>query len=233
VSRATAASSPRRPAADLRKKLANPVMPFSLVDLAAWVKSGSNYTNLPHTRLALLNATKAPNVTAAMAYDLGDTGTPWPGHPRSKQPIGARLAANLLVTAYGRAGVQATGPTYASSRAAGAPAAGALAVNISFTPASIGRGLRLNATVACPTADGVPAVVCEAFGVQTSDRVWHTSPRAALTADGAGLQLVVTGVASGLTAIATRGMFADWPVASLSNADGFPCTPWLEPVEAA
>ena len=96
--------------ADLRTKLRlGDAFSFSLVDLAAWDKSGAcgalvlcgwfeespgvppcprgraliptatphrtgtNFTNLPHTRLALLNATRAPNVTAAMAYDLGDT----------------------------------------------------------------------------------------------------------------------------------------------------------------
>ena len=37
--------------------------------------------NLPHTRLALLNATKGPggvNVSAAIAYDLGDVSPPNP-----------------------------------------------------------------------------------------------------------------------------------------------------------
>ena len=179
----------------------------------------------------MLNATAGAggrNVTAAMAYDLGDTSSPWPGHPRAKQPVGARLAASLLATAYGRGDdIVHYGPTYAGAVAAPASSGGELTVNITFTPTSRGKNgnLALNTSVTCAT--GIRAQACEAFAVQTNDGVWHTTPVASLTPDGTGLMLTVTGVTAGATAVSTRGMFADWPLAQLFNNEGFPAVPWL------
>lgn len=76
-------------------------------------------------------------------------------------------------------------------------------------------------------------VICEAFAVQTSDGEWHTTPVAALQAGGTVLSLTVSGVRAGLTAVASRGMFADWPLAQLFDATGtFPVVPWLANVDA-
>ena len=62
------------------------------------------------------------------------------------------------------------------------------------------------------------------------------APAAALhvAADGAPvLSLTVTSVGAGLTAVATRGMFADWPLAQLFDASGaFPVVPWLASIDA-
>ena len=148
------------------------------------------------------------------------------GHPRAKQPVGRRLAAALLATAYGQ-DVQHVGPTYAAATAL-ASAPGSLAVMVNFTAASRGASgmLVFNASAVCP--EGVPAVVCEGFAVKTSDGVWHTTPTMALTSDSAALVLTVSGVATGITAVATRGMFADWPISYLYNSEGFPVVPWSE-----
>ena len=204
-------------------------LPFAFVLLSAWVKSGTgNLDHLPRTRLAQLAALALPNTSVAAAYDLGDVSSPWPGHPRAKQPVGARLTAGLLAGAAYRRAVPATGPTYAASAAAAAPA-GTLAVRIDFAPGSAAGGLALRVAPACPA--GVPRDMCEAFALQTDDGAW-TEAQAALTADGIALLLTISGVRAGLAVNASRGLFANWPLAQLWGGAGFPALPWLEPLGA-
>ena len=207
--------------ADVRSGLGAPALPWAFVLLSAWVKSGTgdNLDHLPRTRLAQLAALGAPNVSCAPAYDLGDVASPWPGHPRGKQPVAARLAAALSVGA--------GAPAYASSAPAAAPS-GALAVRVSLGGARAG-GLLLRPQPDCPA--GVPPGMCEGFSLQTSDGAWHPA-QAALTPQGDALLLSVSGTGT-LAANATRAMFANWPLASLYNEARFPVLPWLEGVGVA
>ena len=214
-----------------RAHFLQPALPFVFALLAPWaVGGGGNTAALPPTRLAQLNATTLPAVGMAAAYDLGDALSPWPGHPRDKQDVGVRMAASLLAIAYGQAAVVHTGPQYASMAATGTGAA--LRVAVSFkagTTADCGTGvaLRLNTSVACPTPT-IPAQDCEGFAVRTSDGVWRAIPPAgvSLSADGSQLVLAVAAAPAGATAVGTRGMHADWPLAMLHNGCGFPVEPW-------
>ena len=212
--------------ADVRAALGRPALPWSFALLSAWVKSGTgNLDHLPRTRLAQLLALSAPATSMSAAYDLGDVSSPWPGHPRAKQPLAARMLAGLLAGVYG-ASLPATGPTYAASVRTTSPAGSSLAVRIDFEPSSLAGGLQLRPTPACPP--GVPTNMCEAFALQTSDGVWR-SAEAALSADGASLVLSVGGdLPPALAANASRAMFSNWPLAALYNGAGFPVVPWLE-----
>ena len=230
--------------ADWRLRLAQPALPFAFYLLAPWVKSGSNLTALPLTRLAQLhNATSLANVGVAPAHDLGDPGTPWPGHPRLKQAVGARFAAVALAgAAFNRS--DASGPWLAPRFESSALSADGRSVTISFAASGLasacGGRLELNASVACPTASGVPAAVCEAFAVQDAAGAWVASaadgsgagPLAvALGADGASLVLTLP-ASSPAPARASRAFFSDWPVVTLRNCAGLPALPWLEPADA-
>jgi sialate O-acetylesterase len=231
--------------ADLRAQLLQPTLPAAIYLLAPWVKSGTNFTALPLTRLAQLRGAAAlDGVSIAPAHDLGDPTTPWPGHPRLKQAVGARFAAVALAgaafNASGR-GAPWLAPRFKSSSVS----ADGRSITVAFAAASLapscGGRLLLNLSVACPTAQGVPGEVCEAFAVQDASGVWVASASdgsgagplgVALGADGTSLVLTLPASAAA-PARASRGYFADWPVVSLRNCAGLPALPWLEPVGAA
>jgi hypothetical protein len=154
--------------------------------------------------------------------------------PLVAQTVGKRAAAATLALAYGWNNTPYLNPTYSSAsvtsvltHSGGARAT--IGITVSFVPNTVGRfGLALNTSVTCPPT--VPWIVCEAFAVQTSDSAWHNTTNPSLSADKTQLLLSVD-VAAGLTAVATRGMFADWPIAQLHSADGnFPVLPWLAPI---
>jgi len=228
---------------DLRAKLSQPALPFAFYLLAPWVKSGSNFTALPLTRLAQLhNTSLLANVGVAPAHDLGDPATPWPGHPRYKQEVGARFAAVALAGAAFNAsgGAPFLAPRFESSRLS----ADGRSVTVAFAPSglapSCGGRLALNLSAACPTAQGVPAAVCEGVAVQDASGAWVASAAdgsgagqlaVALGADGASLVLTLPASAPG-PARASRGYFADWPVILLRNCAGWPALPWLADADA-
>jgi hypothetical protein len=68
---------------------------------------------VPQQRLVQLQALTLPHVGMACTVDLGDAGGPyWPGsiHPRSKQPVAARLLLEARRIAYGETGLLSRGP---------------------------------------------------------------------------------------------------------------------------
>jgi sialate O-acetylesterase len=230
---------------DLRAKLAQPALPFAFYLLAPWVKSGSNFTALPLTRLAQLrNTSLLASVGVAPAHDLGDPTTPWPGHPRYKQAVGARFAAVALAGAAFNASANVSGPFLAPRFASSRLSADGRSVTVSFArpglAESCGGRLELNLSVACPTAQGVPAAVCEGVAVQDASGAWVASASdgsgagplsVALGADGASVVLTLPPSAPG-PALASRGYFADWPVILLRNCAGWPALPWLADANA-
>ena len=229
--------------ADLRAKLAQPTLPFAFYLLAPWVKSGANFSALPLTRLAqLFNTSTLVNVAVAPAHDLGDPSTPWPGHPRFKQAVGARFAAVALAGAAFNA--SASPPWLAPRFESSSLSADGRAVTVSFASsglaASCGGRLVLNLSVACPTAEGVPAAVCEGFAVQDADGAWVAAATdgsgagplsVALGDDGASVVLTLPPSAPA-PARMSRGFFADWPVVTLRNCAGWPALPWLAAADA-
>ena len=212
-----------------RRTFTRPDLPFDFVLLAPW---STDNRNLPPTRLAQLNATTLPGVGYAAAYDLGDPGAPLPGHPRFKQAIGARFAAALLHDLYGGSGVAYQGPRFVSASAA-PRAGGALNVTVTFAADTLGgcesgHPLVLNHTVESTCPADIPAASCATFAARTSDGVWREATASTLTADETALVFTVDGAPAGATVVATRGMHATWPLATLTNGCGFPVQPWRE-----
>ena len=73
---------------------------------------------------------------------------------------------------------------------------------------------------------------CDWFAIQTNDaaQTWHNAS-VALTPDARGVVLSAV-VPRGLSAVATRNGFSDWPVVTIYDANGLPLAPWLRPVSA-
>lgn len=219
--------------ADWRSKFALPqTSAFVVVGLAAWPSSGDHYDNLPLMRaaqIAALSNPAVPSVGYAAAYDCGDVESPWPGHPRLKAPVGQRVAATSLGLGFDWS-TQYTGPIYESASVERSPDGSSVTVSVLFTEVSIGDApIILNVSKSCPPA--VPAPMCEGLAVQTTDGVWHADSELAIdrTPDGMGLALTLP-LAPGLTVNATRGMWANWPLAYVTSAFLFPAVPWNEPL---
>jgi hypothetical protein len=205
--------------ADYRARLGQPSVPFGAVLLAAWAASTPYF---PQIRLAV-TATVAtvPNTFSISALDRGDPAG-GPVHSPYKQDVGRRAALGFLALSYGLADVAYKGP-----KATGATQGPGGGVLVSFDPATLyGQALTLNTSVACPST--IPAPSCEAFAVQTSDCVWWPNVTASLA--GAGSQLLLQlpgGVPGGVHPVATRGMYANWPLVQVYNGPGLPVDPWV------
>lgn len=212
---------------------------FGFVLLAPWVVGGGNLTALPKTRLAMVNASYSiVNSGMAPAYDLGDTSTPWPGHPRDKEDVGKRMAASVLALVYGQTGMAHRGPAYQSASAING-VEGTITVTVTFANDTLlscdgaPGPLVLNTSITCPTNASnttVLPVECEAFAVMTNDGVWRQAGPGdvSLTPDGTAVIIRIQGVPAGTIATYTRGMYANWPLAWLYNGCGWPVVPWLE-----
>jgi len=206
--------------------------PFGAFLLAAW-QDGDD-PSFPLLRLLQVGAAASiPRVFTASTLDAGEPNG-GPVHSPFKQLPGARAAAALYSLVYGATSAPFLGPRAVSAIAA-APAPGSVSVTVAFDAASVSaaNALALNLSVACPST--IAAASCEAFAVQTwPDCVWRANATtAALDASGLRLVLTATGVPAGQQAVATRGLFANWPVVQLYNEDGLPAEPWLMNVSAA
>ena len=123
------------------------------------------------------------------------------------------------------------------------------ALAVAFKEETLGGGLRWNAqaecpylvlkneagftaeTPDCPTSIDRCIAKCGWWDVETSDGVWHLNVTALLSADNTSVELALpSGVACAEAAprpTAARYLFADWPVATLYNREGFPALPFL------
>lgn len=100
---------------DWRKTYNQPDMPFYFVQLAGWLQPricqpDSEWAAL---RNAQAKALELPNTGMAVAIDLGN---PVDIHPRNKQDVAKRLAANALAKTYGR-NVEYAAPVLKSAKA--------------------------------------------------------------------------------------------------------------------
>jgi len=170
------------------------------------------------TRLAQLYANKLPRVGFGTAMDLGDPTSPWGDiHPRDKEGVGKRLAASARVITYGQ-NIPYLGPM-ADAWKIVSPTGNAV-VEVSFTPASLGTGLTTRSAT-CPNP--VPLDQCGEYEIGTSAG-W-------VPAKGEVVGNIVTVSASVGSAqvIGVRYGFANWPIATLWNRDGFPAIPFFFP----
>lgn len=218
---------------------ANPAAWWGIAQLAPWASSApADNIMVADLRASQLKVRAARvNVTVATAVDGGDPFAPIGSiHPRTKQPLGRRLAAGALNAMFtGLATLPAsTGPLYASAVSGGGPPGAALSATITFDPATLGGaplvmvapnpiGPLANSSV-CPAA-GVDPGLCAGFQLQDSTGVWWDAA-ASVTPDGARLVLFNASAPSGTVLNATSNGYSLWPITLLYNAAGVPAFPW-------
>jgi hypothetical protein len=215
----------------MRAKFQQPSLPFGIYLLAAWQQATPYFPLL--RLLQVSTASTLPNVFTASTLDFGEPAG-GPVHSPYKQEPSRRASLALQSLFYNRTSVAYRGPRYTGSTASG-PAAGggSITVTVSFDPTSLYEApLVLNTSVACPST--ISADSCEAFAVQTApDCGWYAGAgnvSAAVSSDGSSLLLTLTlppNLPAGTTAVATRGLFGNWPVVQLYNVPGLPAEPWL------
>ena len=207
---------------------------FGSVQLAAYVQDASfDWRTIASERESQEFVLNLPNTALATAIDLGDPPADDPPfgtvHPRLKQPLGARLAANALAQVYGQAGVPHLSPRFASASAA--TNGRSVTVTVSFEPASVADGPLVidNSAKSASCPPSVPADECGFPTIVMSD---GSAINATLAV--AGVTATLTGVAAadGLTAVACSYAFDAWPVASLFSAAGFPALPFNKSIAA-
>ncbi len=77
-------------------------LPFYFVQLAPWIPADGASGLFPELRWAQTFGLQEFQTGMAVAGDSGDPGSPYGSiHPRFKQVVGARLAANALAIQYG------------------------------------------------------------------------------------------------------------------------------------
>ena len=189
------------------------------------------------------NLSTTNTVGMAVAYDIGDMGSPYPPdhvHSRRKHELGRRTALAMLHVQYalqwpaspGLINLTATAnwapPALLSVTTAGAPAGAAV---LRFT--AVG-GLSLNATAdaweGCAAGDTVQ------FGKGTAGEVWtNATVVARATGDPSQLELVATPVAGAAADFALVRMGAAlWPQCTVYGVgNGLPVEPFFTPIAAA
>jgi len=219
---------------DWRVELAQS-LPFMWVQLSPWVghEAATSFYQLPAIRQAQLSVTEVPDTGFASAVDLGDVDpstNPWGGvHWRNKAPVGVRLAAVAQHLLYS-SDEQFQGPAATTATTSVAASGSAATVTVRFDPATVGpAGLQMRPMV-CPffaLAQPDNVARCGWMETRAAGGNWSNSTFA-VAADGQ--SLAVDGVAG---AAEVRYLFADWPVATVFNAAGFPATPFVLAVTSA
>jgi len=213
---------------DVRVKFQSPNLPFGIFLLAAWQDSDPWF---PLLRLIQVNASLTmTNVFTSSTLDRGEPAG-GPVHSPYKQEPGRRAALALQDLVY-KQNVPYIGPRYTGAKIT-SMSSSQMQITVSFTSESLyGQSLMLNTSVTCPST--VTSASCESFAVQTSDCMWQLNGNGnvttALTSDGTGVVFTLTipsNAPNGFTAVATRGLFGNWPVVQLYNGVGLPSEPWL------
>ena len=189
------------------------------------------------TYAPLLAAT--PKFAFVTAVDWANASNPGLIHPTIKQPVAARMTAQLLAIEYGAAPAAAAAvPLYAG--AAQAPGGGPLAVHVAL--AGCGAGCVLGPAPPCPAPE--PVAQCgDQFSVLVSagaaPPAWLPAS-GAMAAGGAVLVLTPQGAPAGARALATAYGRGNFPLISLYAAPvpgqalpALPVLPWCFAVGAA
>lgn len=180
-----------------------------------------------------------PKFAFATAVDWANASNPGLIHPTIKQPVAARMTAQLLAIEYGAAPAHAAAvPLYAG--AAQAPGGGPLAVLVALT--GCGAGCVLRPAPPCPPPE--PVEQCgDQFSVLvsagTAQPAWLPAS-GAMDASGAVLVLTPQGAPAGVRALATAYGRGNFPLISLyaSPVPGqalpaLPVLPWCFAIGAA
>jgi hypothetical protein len=228
---------------DWRQLLGSPQLPFIVEQLHAWLHTDD--IGLALMRQAQLQALNLPAVGLSTAFDGGDPASAMAGepggtvHPHNKF-IPARRAAATYAGQFLGLPVPYLNPRYRSATATSSSNASAtvLTVRVDFLPGTVGSGLQLlpwdaaSNSSHCPTERAINASYCDWFAIQVNDNAvngtWHNS---SVQVSGDGQALLLTAVVPrGLSAVATRNGYSDWPVVTAYTREGFPVLTWKEDI---
>lgn len=176
-----------------------PELPFLFVQLPNFnpLATSPGDSNWAELREAQAMTLRLPDTAMAVTLDIGEAGDI---HPRDKKDVGARLALQALKTVYGK-GVQASGPTFASTEREGS------AMRVRFD--GLAGGL--------VTSDGAAP---KGFAIAGIDRKWHWA-EARIDGDS-----VIVSSADVAEPAAVRYGWADNPPNTLRNKAGLPAAPF-------
>ena len=157
-------------------------------------------------------------------------------HSHFKFIPGRRTAATLAGAYYQLPNVPFVNPAYEMATATSVSNAThtTLTVEIALTSVTSGglvlRGYDpMSNSSHCPTERNVTSNFCGWFGIQVNDvpanGTWLNAS-VALTPDAQGIVLQAVAPHAGLSAVATRFGFADWPVATVYSIEGLPLMTW-------
>jgi len=210
---------------DWRKRLPG-LGTFGFVQIAACDCYGGSVVaaDLRQAQLSPLHA--LANIVVATAIDLVDVpggSTPQDIHPPAKQPVGARLAQQILAREYGVGQVE-TPLFYESSTFTSGTQ---VSVKVSLAGCFDKCELR---SASCPSK--VNATHCAGFAIQTTDGVWRSASATMINDNTVQLTAIAPGV--GFVASASSYGRADWPIVSLySRNNSLPVLPWCNSVGPA
>jgi len=188
---------------------------FGAVQLAAYASAGNGVAYIRQAQESLL---ALDNTALATAIDLGDSASPWGNiHPRYKQEVGARLAANALAQVYGKA-VPHLSPI--ASGAVGGSSGPNVTVTISFEPATVVDGLEIVTPKECP-------YFCAGLAIQVEvDGAAKLLPASVVLGPGNTVVFTAVSPQAGLKPTVVLSGFGPWPVVSIYSRAGFPALPF-------
>jgi len=210
---------------DWRKQLPG-LGTFGFVQIAACDCYGGSTVAADLRQAQLSPLRLLPNIAVATTVDLVDVpggSTPQDIHPPAKQPVGQRLADQILAREYGVGQVET--PLFFES----STVTSGTQISVSVSLAGCFDKCELRAAQ-CPAK--VPAAHCAGFAIQTQDGVWR--PATATMQSDTVVKLTVTAPGAGYTANATSYGRADWPIITLySRNNSLPVLPWCNSVGPA
>ena len=215
---------------DWRQGFASPSLWFIGVQLAPYILTAPGFAPLRQSQLSIF---ELGNTALVTAMDLGDALSPFSSvHPRAKQPVGARLAANALAQVYGKA-LPHLSPRFLN--ATGSVDGEFVTVSITFVQESVVDGLQLVPGASCPISEGVPASQCSGFVLELSGPSGYLLVNAtvAISDGGKAVTLSAQAPTAGYVPVTTQSCYNSWPIATLYTQAGFPAFPWNAPVYPA
>ena len=149
-------------------------------------------------------------------------------HSPYKQTVGYRAAIAIAAARNISVDTPHLPPSYSSASSSASRGE----VIVTIHPDTVYGGLVANASRnTCPHT--VPANQCEGFAVMTSpDCQWHDA-NATITGTNTLTLHVADAWNASTTPVATRGYFANWPLAAIANKANIPLNPWLRYMDDA
>jgi len=198
---------------------------FGFVQIAACDCSGDTFAAGDLRQAQTSPLYHLENIAIATSIDLVDIpggSTPQDIHPPAKQPVGQRLADQIMAREYGMG--DATVAVYGAATAV----TSGTEIVVTIELAGCADKCELRPPKPCPKT--VPAAHCGGFAIETNDGKWI--PASAIMVGGSTLQLSADAPGLGYTAKATSYGRAMWPLISLySTGTSLPVLPWCNTID--